>query len=209
MPLLPEEPETAYVEKRSGEPAGMTTELMTLEVRNRQEWRTWLGRNHASSPGVWLAFYKDHTGVKSIAYEDAVREALCFGWIDSLIKRLDDDRYARKFTPRQPTSRWSTINRRRYADLKARGLLAAPGLERAPTSRSGDAPRPSVPEMPSYIEKQFKANPRAWNYFEQLAPSYRRKYMGWIDSAKREETKEKRLREAISLLAAGKKLGLK
>ena len=183
--------------------------LMTLEVRNRQQWRTWLEEHHASSPGVWLVFYKNHTLGKSIPYEDSVREALCFGWIDSLVKRLDDDRYARKFTARQPASKWSTINRRRYADLKAHGLLAAPGLERAPTSRSGDAPRPSVSTIPSYIEKQLKANGRAWNYFDHLAPSCRRAYIGWIDSAKREETKEKRLREAISLLAAGKKLGLK
>ena len=134
---------------------------------------------------------------------------MCFGWIDSIVKRLDDDRYARKFTPRKPDSKWSTINRLRYADLKVRGLLAAPGLERAPTSRSGDAPRPSVSEIPPYIEKQLKADARVWNYFGQLAPSCRRAYIGWIDSAKREYTKEKRLREAISLLAAGKELGLK
>lgn len=101
----------------------MTTELMTLEVGNRQQWRTWLGKHHASSPGVWLVFYKEHTRVKSIPYEDSVREALCFGWIDSLIKRLDNDRYARKFTPRQPTSKWSDINRKRWVELKAAGLL--------------------------------------------------------------------------------------
>jgi len=154
-------------------------------------------------------FYKDHVGVQSISYEDSVCEALCFGWIDSLVKRLDDDRYARKFTPRQPASKWSTINRRRYLCALRSALLAAPGLERAPTSRSGDGPRPSLSVIPSYIEKQLKTDARAWSYFEQLAQSYQRAYVGWIDSAKREETKEKRLREAISLLAAGRKLGLK
>jgi uncharacterized protein YdeI (YjbR/CyaY-like superfamily) len=82
-------------------------------------------------------------------------------------------------------------------------------VERKPTSRSGDAPRPSASAIPSYIETQLKADARAWQYFERLAPSYRRLYVAWIDSAKREETKEKRLREAIGLLAAGKKLGLK
>ena len=71
----------------------MTTELRMLDVQNRQQWRTWLGKHYASSPGVWLVFYKKHMLVKSIPYEDSVREALCFGWIDSLIKRLDDDRY--------------------------------------------------------------------------------------------------------------------
>src|ERR671922_2984363 len=103
----------------------MTTELMSLDVRNREEWRTWLGKHHAASPGVWLVFYKSHTRVKSIPYEDSVREALCFGWIDSLVKRLDDDRYARKVTPRKPTSRWSDLNRRRWAELNAAGLLEA------------------------------------------------------------------------------------
>jgi uncharacterized protein YdeI (YjbR/CyaY-like superfamily) len=181
----------------------------TLDVRSREQWRNWLGEHHDSQSEIWLVFNKRHTSEKSMTYEDAVEEALCFGWIDSIVKRLDDDRYARKFTPRKPDSKWSTINRRRYADLKARGLLAAPGIERAPTSRSGDAPRPSVSAIPPYIEKQLKADARAWNYFEHLAPSHRRAFIGWIDSAKRAETKEKRLREAISLLAAGKKLGLK
>lgn len=183
--------------------------LRTLDVRSRHQWRNWLQEHHDSESEIWLLFHKRHTPEKSISYDDVVEEALCFGWIDSIVKRLDDDHYARKFTPRKPDSKWSAINRRRYADLKARGLLAAPGLERAPTSRSGDAPRPSVSVIPSYIEKQLKADARVWNYFAQLAPSYQRACIGWIDSAKREETKGKRLREAISLLAVGKKLGLK
>ncbi len=183
--------------------------VRTLEVPGRKQWRNWLREHHASESEIWLVFHKRHTPEKSISYDDAVEEALCFGWIDSLVKRLDDDRYARKFTPRKPASKWSTLNRRRYADLKARGLLAAPGLERAPTNLSGDAPRPSLSVIPPYIEKQLKANARAWSFFEQLAPSYRRACIGWIDSAKRDETKEKRLREVVRLLAAGQKLGLK
>src|SRR5216683_741568 len=97
----------------------MTAELLTLQVRSRRQWRAWLAKHHTSSPGAWLVFYKAHTGVKSIHYEDTVREALCFGWIDSLIKRLDDDRYALKVRPRQPTSKWSDINRNRWLELKA------------------------------------------------------------------------------------------
>ena len=180
-----------------------------LDVATRQEWREWLQEHHDAKHEVWLVFHKRHTGVTTIGYDDAVEEALCFGWIDSIVRRLDDDLYARKFTPRKANSRWSTINRRRYADLESRGLLAAPGLKRPPTSRSGDAPRPSVSELPPYIEETLKTNPHAWQFFEQLAPSYRRAYIGWIDSAKRLDTKEKRLREALGLLAAGKKLGLK
>ena len=186
----------------------MTIERTTLEMENRQQWRSWLGKHHASSSGVWLVFYKDHTGIKSIPYEDSVREALCFGWIDSLIKRLDDDRYARKFTPRKPTSKWSDSNRRRWAELKTAGLLAAPGLAAAPTGNTY-APPPAIPDLTAYIAKALKANPKAWSFFQSLAPGYRRHFVGWIHLAKRPETREKRVRESITLLAAGKKLGLK
>lgn len=97
----------------------MTAALITIDVRTRQQWRAWLAKNHASSPGIWLVRHKQHTGVKSMPYEDLVREALCFGWVDSLIKRLDDDRYAIKVTPRKPESKWSEINRRRWNELMA------------------------------------------------------------------------------------------
>ena len=183
--------------------------IKLLDVRKRQEWRRWLREHHDSDSEIWLVFHKRHTSTRSFSYDDAVEEALCFGWIDSIVRRLDDTRYARKFTPRKTDSKWSTANRRRYADLKSRGLLAAPGLKRAPTSRSGDAPRPSAREVPSYMKKILKTEPRAWEQFRKLAPSYRRAYIAWIESARREETKERRLREAVSLLSDGKKLGLK
>lgn len=183
--------------------------IETLAVHSRREWRQWLAKCWDSKSAIWLVFYKRHTGVKGLGYGDAVEEALCYGWVDSIIRRLDDDRYARKFTPRKADSRWSTINRKRYADLKKRGLLAEPGLNRAPTKRSGDAPRPSVDRLPAYIDKELKKHPRARRNFEDLAPSYRRNYIGWIDSAVKQETKDRRLREAIRLLAAGEKLGMK
>ena len=181
---------------------------MMLEVRDRREWREWLGKNHDSSSGVWLVFYNRATGVKSVGYEDSVREALCFGWIDNLIKRLDEERHARKFTPRRPGSKWSESNRKRWAELKDAGLLMPPGLTAAPTDQTY-APRPTAPELPGYIAKALKANPVAWNFFRKLAPTYRRHYVLWIDVAKRPETRERRIRESIALLAAGKKLGLR
>jgi uncharacterized protein YdeI (YjbR/CyaY-like superfamily) len=186
----------------------MNTQLMTLELQTRQQWRKWLESHHASSPGVWLVFYKHHTGVKSVPYEHSVREALCFGWIDSLIKRLDDCRYALRFMPRKPTSRWSAINRRRWAELKAANLLATAGLAAAPTDRTY-APRPAIPELPAYLAKALKANPKAWKFFQELAPGYRRRFVGWIHLAKRSATRENRIRESIALLAAGQKLGPK
>jgi uncharacterized protein YdeI (YjbR/CyaY-like superfamily) len=183
-------------------------ELETLDVRNREQWRAWLGKHHASSPGIWLVRYKQHSGVKSMPYEDAVREALCFGWIDSLVKRLDDDRYAVKVTPRRPTSKWSDINRKRWAELKAAGLLTSAGLTAAPTENSY-APRPVIPELPAYIAKALKTNSKAWEFFRELASRERRNFVVWIHTAKRPETRERRIRESIRLLVARKKLGLK
>jgi uncharacterized protein YdeI (YjbR/CyaY-like superfamily) len=186
----------------------MTAQLMTLDIRTRRQWRGWLAKHHASSPGIWLVFHKRHTGVTSLAYEDAVREALCFGWIDSLVKRLDDDRYAIKVTPRQPTSKWSASNRRRWTELKAAGLLAPAGLAAAPTENAY-APKPIIPNLPIYIAKAIRTNPAAWRFFKQLAPTDRRHFVVWIHIAKRPETRERRLRESVALLVAGKRLGLK
>jgi len=186
----------------------MTAELTTLRVTTRQQWRAWLSKHHTSSPGIWFVFYKAHTGVKSVPLEAMVREALCFGWIDSLVKRLDDDRYAVKVTPRKPTSKWSDINRKRWAELKTAGLLTPAGLAAAPTSNTY-APRPVIPVLPAYLATALKAHPRAWTSFQQLAPSHRRHYVVWIHMAKLAETRDRRIREAIALLTAGKKLGLK
>jgi uncharacterized protein YdeI (YjbR/CyaY-like superfamily) len=183
-------------------------ELMTLELRSRRQWRTWLEDHHSTSPGVWLVFHKVHTRLKSIPYEDSVREALCFGWIDSLIKRLDDDRHARKFTPRQPDSKWSDLNRQRWSELKAAGRLTSAGLLAAPTDNRY-APHPAITDLPAYIAEALRANRKAWDHFQELAPTYRRNFIAWIHSAKRPETREKRILESLALLEAGQKLGLK
>jgi uncharacterized protein YdeI (YjbR/CyaY-like superfamily) len=186
--------------------------MKTFRAQTLNQWRDWLATHHDSESEVWLIFHKVHTGVASIAYEDALDEALCFGWVDSLVKRLDDRRYARKFTPRTAHSRWSAINRKRYAALKASGRLRAAGINRAPTQRGYDPrpPRFTMPsKLPAYIEAVLRKRPAAMRHFEALAPSLRRKYVGWIASAKRDETKARRLKEAIRLLAAGKELGLK
>lgn len=183
--------------------------LRTLDAQTPEAWREWLAKHHDSESEVWLVFNKLPTGQASIAYADAVDEALCFGWIDSLVRRLDHAQYARKFTPRKLDSKWSTANRERYAQLKASGRLMPPGLNRPPTNRTGDAPRPSLATVPQYIQDALRSSPQASRFFETLAPSYRRMYIAWIDSAKQLETKMRRLQEAIGLLAAGKKLGLK
>lgn len=186
----------------------MAASLTTLDVRTRKEWRAWLEKHHASSSGIWLVFHKAHTGVTSITYEEMVREALCFGWVDSLIRRLDEDRYAYKVTPRKATSKWSDSNRKRWAELEAAGLLAPAGRVAAPTDNTY-APRPVIPTLPTYIKNALKTHARAWTFFQTLAPTHRRDVVVWIHMAKRPETRERRIRESIRLLSAGKKLGLK
>jgi len=186
--------------------------VKTFVAQAVDQWRQWLDEHHDSASEVWLTFYKQHTGVTSIAYGDARDEALCVGWVDSLVKRLDDSRYAIKFTPRKANSRWSSINRKRYAALKASGRLKPSGIERAPTDRSY-GPRPPRYQLPATLPRDIQAaftkHPAARRSFEGLAPSHRRRYIGWIETAKREETRARRLKEAIRLLTAGRPLGLK
>lgn len=186
--------------------------IKTLDLRSREQWHAWLAKHQASAVEIWLVFHKQHTGKPCLDYEGAVEEALCFGWIDSLVRRLDDDRYARKFTPRNPDSRWSDLNRRRYASLEKRGLLMEAGRANSPSGkRAYTLPQRRLPDapVPRYIERAFKADRAAWRFFEMLAPSYRRAYVAWIDAAKRDETRQRRLREAVARLAKGEKLGLK
>jgi len=186
--------------------------MKMLRVKALSQWRDWLLEHHASQSEVWLIFHKRHTGVASIDYNDALDEALCFGWVDSLVKRLDDRRYARKFTPRRADSRWSAENRKRYAKLKASGQLMPAGHNRAPTDHTYGPlpPRFELPsKLPDYIQTALRKRPAALRFFEALAPSHRRRYVGWIESARRQETKDTRLKEAVRLLAAGKVLGLK
>ena len=148
----------------------MSGNLITLDVRTRAKWRQWLAEHHASSPGIWLVRHKQHAGVKSMPYEDVVCEALCFGWIDSLIKRLDENRYAIKVTPRKESSKWSDINRKRWKELQTAGLLAPAGLAAAPTENRYAA-HPPIPELPAYVAKALKTNSKAW---ESRIPPVRR-----------------------------------
>jgi uncharacterized protein YdeI (YjbR/CyaY-like superfamily) len=141
-------------------------------------------------------------------YEDLVREALCFGWVDSLVKRLDENRYAIKVTPRRPTSKWSDPNRKRWKELRADGLLAAPGLAAAPTANRYAA-KQKIPEFPAYIRSAFRTNSNAWRFFQALSARNRRDFVVWIHTAKRPDTRKRRIRESVELLAAGRKLGLK
>lgn len=187
--------------------------MKTFDARTLERWRAWLAKHHASESEIWLIFHKKHTGKPSVTHADALDEALCYGWIDSLVRRIDADRYAIKFTPRRADSNWSTANLKRYAALKASNRLALPGIERSPQGRPiVDGPPPaSLPTaaMRADVERTLKMDGPAGKSFEALAPSHRRRYISWIAMAKRDETRQKRLREAIAMLRRGKTLGLK
>lgn len=184
--------------------------MRKLPFENRDSWRAWLSENHDSVREVWLVFFKKHTGKPNISYDAAVEEALCFGWIDSIIKKIDEDRYARKFTPRTDTCKWSASNLKRVKKLKASGRMTEIGLAKlGPDVRPQRPPSQRTLRVPKYFREALDRNQKAAQFFDELAPSYRRHFIGWVSSAKREETRQRRLTEAIALLAQRKKLGLK
>ena len=188
--------------------------MKQLCFKSAVAWRAWLQDNHDKTTEVWLIFFKKETGKASIDYEAAVEKALCFGWIDSIIKKIDDERYARKFTPRQEDSSWSDLNKKRVGKLIKTGRMAASGLaqiEIAKANGQWDKPvRPNIEfDMPPELAAALAQNRKARENFEELAPSYRKQYIGWIAVAKRPETKARRIEEAIELLEKGQKLGLR
>lgn len=185
-----------------------------LYVTSKDDWRKWLEKHHETERKVWLIYHKKHTGKPSIAYGDSVEEALCFGWIDSLIKRIDDEKFARKFTPRKSNSNWSEVNKKRTRKMMAEGKMTKAGWARIEEAKKNGewfkvTPRRQELTIPSYMKKALAASQTALDNFNKLAKTHKRDYIGWITSAKREETRKRRLREAIQLLEQNEKLGMK
>ena len=187
----------------------------TLHVTTRVEWWQWLDKNHNTENEIWLIFYKKHTGKSRFPYNDAVEEAICFGWIDSIVKRIDDEKFAQKFTPRKKNSKWSDLNIKRAKKMISENKMTQSGLlhfQNIPDKKAG---QPAIKmdknnfNIPEYINEALKKNLTVLKNFNQLAFSHKRNYVGWIDSAKKEETRQNRLAEAIELLKENKKLGLK
>jgi uncharacterized protein YdeI (YjbR/CyaY-like superfamily) len=192
----------------------MMKSVEQLHVADREDWRAWLEMNYGSKKEVWVIYYKAHTGKPSIHYDASVEEALCFGWIDGIIKKFDDERYGRKFMPRTKNSRWSELNKKRAEKMIMEGKMTDAGMSRiSEAKKSGEWYR-APPErkelmIPLFLKKALVKNKRALDYFNTLAPTYKKHFVGWISSAKREETRMKRLTEALSYLEQNKKLPLK
>jgi uncharacterized protein YdeI (YjbR/CyaY-like superfamily) len=180
-----------------------------LHVTTREDWRAWLAEHHATETEVWLVFAKRHTGKPRVSYDEAVEEALCYGWIDSIVRKLDDDQYAQKFTPRKDRTKWSAPNLERVRRLLAEGRMTDAGIAVLHPDPDYRPPERSGPEAPPYVEEALKRSPTAWDRFQRLAPSHRKNYVRWITEAKKEETRQRRLQEAVRMLEADIKPGLK
>jgi len=188
--------------------------LLKLYISNRKEWRKWLKENHSIAKEVWLIYYKKHTGKLRVPYDNAVEEALCFGWIDSTVKRIDDEKYCQKFTPRNDKSNWSEHNKKRVKKMIRQGKMTKAGMDKVNAAKiNGEWNRTIVAEinfkMPSELSQLLSAHKKAKDFFNELSPSHKKQYIGWIASAKKVGTREKRAGEALKLLMTKQKLGMK
>ena len=194
-------------------------ELENIHFRNRVEFRNWLNNNHDTNPGIWVIFYKKHINIDCIKYNELLEEVLCFGWIDSLIKKIDDDKYARKITPRTNTQKWSELNKKKVIELIKEDKMTQAGLHKIdnylktgkvdwPVNKSGKKELKEN-DIPDFIIEELAKNEPALINFNKLATTYKRHYLLWITNARKEETIRSRLKESIGLLKENKKLGLK
>jgi len=184
-----------------------------LFCKTREEWREWLEANHDSVKEIWLVYNKKHIKKQSVYYDEAVEEALCFGWIDSTIKSIDDETYMQKYTPRNDNSKWSLVNKKRVEKLIHEGKMTLAGMkkiEKAKQNGNWEEAYTSakIMKIPDYLEKSLKTNPIAWKNFTSLAPSYQNIYMGWVMTAKRPETREKRILTVIERCEKNLKPGM-
>jgi uncharacterized protein YdeI (YjbR/CyaY-like superfamily) len=170
--------------------------MKSLEVPDRTTWRAWLERHGATATEVWVVYYKKGVQTPSVSYDEAVEEALCFGWIDSTVRTLDQSRYVQRFTPRKARSRWSASNIERVARLSEAGKMTSAGLAVFALHASQLVP-PQPTTLPSDLERVFKSHPRAWRQFNAFPPGYRRTTIGWVGSAKKDDTRRKRLQQLI------------
>ena len=187
----------------------------TLHVINRKEWRAWLRKNHRIAPDIWLVFYKKHTGRPRIPQNDAVEEALCYGWIDSIVKPINRDCFAQRFSPRRKNSVLSELNKERIRRLIKSRKMTRFGLESVNHHlKSGFhlpalSKKPKPLKLPSDIQKRLREDAVVWRNFTAFPESYRRIRIGWIESARsRPDVFETRLRYFVKMTAKNKRYGM-
>ncbi|WKN41551.1 YdeI/OmpD-associated family protein [Tunicatimonas pelagia] len=171
----------------------------------RQQWRDWLAENHLSADGVWLVYYKKGAGKPTVTYDEAVEEALCYGWIDSVPNKLDDERFKQLFSPRNIKSPWSKLNKKRVAFLLEDGRMTETGLAKIDAAKENGSWTIYDPvealEIPNDLQQALANNPTAAKYFTAFAPTYKKGILWWIISAKRLETRQKRVAKTVAMAA--------
>lgn len=180
----------------------MPTELRIFYAKDRKAWRQWLQKNHAKASGVWLVYYKKNSGKSRVSYENAVEEALCFGWIDSIVKPVDEEKYMQKFTPRKIKSVWSALNKKRVKELTEQNLMTPAGIKIIDIGKqNGSWTKLDHVEnfvVPPDLAKVFAKNKKLLKYFEGLAKSVRKQWLYRLGNARLTETRTKRINELIN-----------
>jgi uncharacterized protein YdeI (YjbR/CyaY-like superfamily) len=173
--------------------------------RTPAAFRSWLEKHHAKETELWIGYYKKASGKGGMIYKEALDQALCFGWIDGVVKSIGDESYMQRFTPRRKNSHWSNVNVRRFAELDAAGLIQPSGraaYDRRTAERTGKAFFESPPlELTPGQTRALKANPTAWKYWNAQPPGYQRTVKHWVNTAKHADTRERRLKLLIESCA--------
>jgi uncharacterized protein YdeI (YjbR/CyaY-like superfamily) len=184
-----------------------------LFFKNRDEWRNWLEKNHKTANDVWLIHYKKSSCKKGLNHSNAVEEAICFGWIDGKLKKIDEQRYILRYSPRKSKSVWSRINKENAEKMISIGKMTESGFDKIEEAKKNgfwnSAYTNLVRErLPSDLKKALILNNKAWNNFQQFANSYRNMYIGWVKNAKTEETRKKRISKVVKNSLENKKTGV-
>ena len=192
----------------------MKDDFEQIYLKTAGDWRSWLVENHNNKNGIWLIYYKKHTGRPRVPYNEAVEEALCFGWIDSTVKRIDEDTYMQKFTPRKLVSKWSEHNKKRAEKMIKKGKMEQAGMQAIEIAKKNGKWDEAYTsqlnlELSSDLLISLKRNSIAFEEYLNLSPSQKKYYNNWVMSAKKPETRMKRYNEMIGLLEKGQKLGMK
>ncbi len=184
--------------------------MKPLFFSNQLKFREWLKRHHADEKELLVGFYKVTSGKESMTWPQSVDQALCFGWIDGVRKSIDEESYTIRFTPRKTTSIWSSVNIKKIKDLTEKGLMQVAGLE-AFKHRKDDKSSIYTYEkkemvLDKALEKKFKSNKQAWDFFQSMAPSYKKSVINWLMTAKQESTTQRRFDELIKDCEAKRKI---